>query len=108
MMGYDKHDGRVRELWIHPEQAGLEGVVLSAREVRMIRDNQLIGEVDNVYWTKNGSLYLLEHKCNGHPSPRLEAHAMVQLTRARLHFYEYLSTLGVMLYSHGEIVEVIE
>lgn len=107
-MTKSKHDEGVRQLWLRPERAGLEDVVISAKEVRMLRRDRQIGAVDNVYWTKNGDLYLLEHKSNPHPPAKTDAYALVQLTRARLHFYEYLSMLGTMLYSRGDDVEVIE
>jgi hypothetical protein len=104
-----EHDWRVDELWKHPDRAGLEDIVISAKEVMMMRthEHNLIGCVDNVYFSKRGDLYLLEHKSNEQPRFSGEAYAMVQLTRARLHFYEYLGLLGTMLYSHGETVEEV-
>jgi hypothetical protein len=103
------HDRRVEELYLNPERAGLEDVVISAKEVamRLPGNSNLFGCVDCVYFDKRGDLYLLEHKSNGQPTFGSEAYALVQLTRARLHFYEYLGLLGEMLYSHGEEVEVV-
>jgi len=101
------HDDGVRGLWLHPERAGLEDVVVSAMEVRMLRGTNEIGCVDNVYFTKDGGLYLLEHKSNENPNHKLESRALVQLTTARMFFYEYMSLLGTMIYSHGDVVEVI-
>lgn len=109
-MGLSEHDFMVEQYYKHPDRAGLEDVVISAREVMMRRPGNpnVLGVVDNVMFCKKGDLYLLEHKSALYPSPQCEAKALVQLTTARMHFYEYLGLLGTMLYSHGYRVEEVE
>ena len=73
-----KHDKLTKELFFHPADCGLDGIVLSCRESILLKPNGNIhGSPDNLLFDPvKKVLYQVEYKVRGN-----ESHAKAQLRR---------------------------